>query len=137
MKPTKLTLITKHKTVADHITKLGNYTITAIKDFFNAFQVPTVSKSAIQDGVDSGVIKLIDVRTSSERDAFNIGGIHIPIDEIEDYKDYFCSDFTYVFYCSSGMRSAEAIRMIKSKIPSLKALSLLDGVGEWLDNQAG
>ena len=136
-KANKWPINTNPTPVQENITKLGNYTITAIKDFFSAFQVPTVSKSAIQQGVDAGNTKLVDVRTFQERQAFNIGGIHIPVDEIEDSKDYFCAQFTYVFYCSSGVRSAEAVRTIKSKIPSLKALSLKDGVGEWLNNDAG
>ncbi len=72
----------------------------------------TITSEALKERLDKGEqINLLDVRESSERDEFNIGGRHVPVgkiqamqvDELEDWKDN-----EIVIYCRSGNRSGVA-----------------------------
>lgn len=51
---------------------------------------------------------IIDVRDSSEHSAFNIGGISVPLNGLEDWLSQQVKDAHIVFYCLSGMRSENA-----------------------------
>ncbi|MGL4630765.1 MAG: ThiF family adenylyltransferase [Leadbetterella sp.] len=62
---------------------------------------------------------LIDVRSIQERDLLDIGGHHIPLDELEDYTFGKTEHKMYVFYCSTGKRAKEAVRVFKQKFPKL------------------
>ncbi len=61
-------------------------------------------------------IHLVDVRESHERADFNIGGLHLPlgniqtmqIDELEEFKN----EPIYI-YCRSGNRSGQACLMLE------------------------
>lgn len=73
--------------------------------------------------------EIIDVRTSQEHEQFNIGGINLPAEELQNHSDYIsgCSKPILV-YCQSGKRSTEAVRKIKKSFPEKKVFSLKDGI---------
>ncbi|GAA4160385.1 adenylyltransferase/sulfurtransferase MoeZ [Chryseobacterium ginsenosidimutans] len=73
--------------------------------------------------------EIIDVRTSQEHEQFNIGGINLPVEELQDHSDYISSCSRPVLvYCQSGKRSAEAVRKIKKIFPEKEVFSLKDGI---------
>lgn len=78
---------------------------------------------------EKDLFEIIDVRTSKEHEEFNIGGINIAVDELQNHSDYIsdCSK-SIVMYCLSGKRSAEAVRKIKSIFPEKNVYSLKGGI---------
>ena len=78
----------------------------------------TISVEALKELIDAGEkINLVDVREPHEHADFNIGGILLPlgqvqtlqIDAIEDLKN----EPVYI-YCRSGNRSGQACLMLES-----------------------
>ncbi|MEI7589568.1 MAG: rhodanese-like domain-containing protein [Chitinophagia bacterium] len=77
----------------------------------------TITVEALKAKLDAGEkINLVDVREPHEHAAFNIGGILLPLgqvqmmqlDDIEDLKE----EIVYV-YCRSGNRSGQACLMLE------------------------
>ena len=77
----------------------------------------TITVEALKAKLDAGEkINLVDVREPHEHAAFNIGGILLPLgqvqslqlDDIEDLKE----EVVYV-YCRSGNRSGQACLMLE------------------------
>jgi len=56
---------------------------------------------------------LIDVREDWERQVFNIGGIHIPLSELQERKDEIEKVSPIVFYCEKGIRSQIIIQRLE------------------------
>jgi len=56
---------------------------------------------------------LLDVRSKEERAAFNIGGIHIPLNVLRERFDEIKTDKEIVVYCKSGLRSKKAIHLLQ------------------------
>ena len=59
--------------------------------------------------------QLLDVRTNKERKIHHIGGLHIPLQELETRFSEIPKDKKLVVYCARGFRSREAIRILKEK----------------------
>ena len=74
--------------------------------------------------------ELIDVRTSDEHKFFNIGGKNIPLSEITENLSYLSANKPIVFYCATGQRSAEAVKMIKKRFDA-ELYSLEGGLKGW------
>lgn len=75
-------------------------------------------------------IKLIDVRSNEERALFNIGGLHIPLQDIATRMSELNSNDRIVIYCHSGARSLMAAKMlIEAGFASVK--SLAGGIMAW------
>ena len=77
----------------------------------------TITVEALKAKLDAGEkINLVDVREPHEHEAFNIGGILLPlgqvqtlqIEDIEDLKE----EIVYI-YCRSGNRSGQACLMLE------------------------
>jgi len=77
----------------------------------------TITVEALKAKLDAGEkLNLVDVREPHEHAAFNIGGILLPLgqvqmmqlDDIEDLKE----EIVYV-YCRSGNRSGQACLMLE------------------------
>lgn len=58
---------------------------------------------------------LVDVREDFEREVFNIGGLHIPLGELNTRITEIATDRPVVFYCARGIRSAIAIQRLEEK----------------------
>ena len=59
--------------------------------------------------------ELLDVRTLFERQAFHIGGIHIPLDELHLRLSEIPKHIPLVVYCARGIRSVIAIEKLEAK----------------------
>lgn len=58
---------------------------------------------------------LIDIREKWERDIFNIGGIHIPMNKVLSSLDEIPTDKDVVIYCEKGVRSILTIQRLEEK----------------------
>ena len=95
-----------------------------------------ITAEEVKQRLDSGEkLNLIDVREPHENADFNIGGILIPlgqiqtmqIDEIEDLKDK-----EVILYCRSGNRSGQAA-MFLDAMGFKKTRNLVGGMLAWED----
>ena len=55
---------------------------------------------------------ILDVRTENEFEDFNIGGFHIPLDELEERMGELPNSKPLVVCCATGQRSAKAIELL-------------------------
>lgn len=124
-------LIFDAQTMQSHVIKIGNITKTKITTLTSTSEIPTITATELKKSLIENQFELIDVRTERERDQFDIGGIHIPLDELEENIAQFNNDKPTVFYCSTGKRSAEAVKLIKQKFPDGRAFSLENGLKSW------
>ena len=72
--------------------------------------------------------QLIDVRTEEEHLEFNIGGIHIPLDEIMKRKEEISNSLPVIFYCAKGIRSAIAIQRLTTIFTDSNFYNLSKGI---------
>jgi sulfur-carrier protein adenylyltransferase/sulfurtransferase len=117
-------LIFDAQTLQSRTINIGRTSKTEIKFLSQTEEVPVISI----ENINSVDFELIDVRTLQERDLFDIGGQHIPLEEIEENLDYFKDDKKRVLYCATGRRSAEAVKLIKQRHPGAKVFSLDGGL---------
>ena len=75
-----------------------------------------------------GDFQLVDVRSPAEHREFNIGGILMPLDQLNIYDTAFNMDKPIVCYCATGKRSAEAARLLKGLYPGAAVFSLKNGL---------
>jgi len=72
---------------------------------------------------------LLDVRDDNERLLSNIGGIHIPLDEIEGRIAEIPTDKPLIVYCKSGGRSQMAIDILEGERFQIELINLKNGIG--------
>ncbi len=116
-----------------HIIRIGNSTRTQIKNLAPSVSAPTISAEELKKGLTDNSIDLIDVRTAGEREDFHIGGKHVPAEKVQEHFDKENPHKKTVLYCSSGKRSAEAVKKIKQKHPDANIYSLEGGLKEWME----
>lgn len=121
-------LIFDAQTLQSRVIKTGVSTKTNIKSLDPTTVIPVITMDELKKGLESNRFELIDVRTEQERDLFDIGGRHIPVDEIEENISYFSDANPKVLYCATGKRSGEAVKLIKQKYPEAKVFSLEGGL---------
>lgn len=121
-------LVFDAQTLQSRVIKIGTTTKTDIKSLVQTADVPSITAEDLKPGLAENRFELIDVRTLQERDLFDIGGTHIPVEEIEENIDYFNSDTPKILYCATGKRSAEAVKVIKQKYPDANVFSLEGGL---------
>ncbi len=78
-------------------------------------------------------VTLLDVRSNIERHAFNIGGIHIPLSQLDKRLDELCAYSKVICYCQTGARSLKAADLI-NRSNKTSALSLAGGLSTHLDS---
>jgi rhodanese-related sulfurtransferase len=72
----------------------------------------------------------LDVRTLPERDMASLGGLHIPIQEIENrFSEIPYDKRPLIVYCHHGVRSLYVAQFLKLK--GFDALSLRGGIDSW------
>ncbi|MFB6454813.1 rhodanese-like domain-containing protein [Chitinophaga sp. Hz27] len=78
-----------------------------------------ITAEEVKKRLDAGeTLNLVDVREPHEREEFNIGGIHVPlgqiqmmqIDELEGLEDK-----EVIVYCRSGNRSGQAAMLLETQ----------------------
>ena len=71
---------------------------------------------------------LLDVRTQAEHNEFNIGGLHIPLNELNLRLKEVPQSKNLLVYCKSGMRSKSAIEILQNAGLSNELFSLEGGL---------
>jgi len=71
---------------------------------------------------------LLDVREYYEREDYNIGGIHIPLDELDDRLDEVLIGKPVVVYCETGKRSERAIAILEEELKEGIFINLKNGL---------
>lgn len=119
-------------------------TITVLQDEASACAVPpdepvpTIGARELADLIEAGRAPvLVDVRTPAERDIVSLpgGGIQVDVAQLRDGTGLPAVaglDESAVFYCKSGARSAEAVRLV-ADATGVRARSLDGGVLGWID----
>ena len=72
--------------------------------------------------------ELLDVRTDFERNELNIGGIHIPLNDLPSRFNEIPSKNPIIVYCKSGVRSLHAIDYLKQKGFKNQLINLKGGI---------
>lgn len=121
-------------TLQSRVIKLGNVTKTNITGLEETIEAPTLTVTEAKQGLAGNTLELVDIRTDRERDEIDIGGIHFEADEVDENMEYLTNDRVKVLYCSSGKRSAEAVKAIKQKAPNAKVYSLEGGLKAWFEH---
>jgi len=126
-------LIFDAQTLQSRTIKIGDTTATNITRLMETMAIPVISVAAVKKGLQENSLELVDVRTQSEREDFNIGGQHVPPDRLYPYIEKLDKNVKTVFYCASGKRSAEAVKVIKQKLPDANVFSMEGGLKAWND----
>jgi rhodanese-related sulfurtransferase len=80
--------------------------------------------------LDSKPFNLLDVRRDDETLIASLGGIHIPLHELEArYQELPKDKLPLIVYCHAGVRSLYATQFLK--LHGFDALSLRGGIEEW------
>lgn len=77
-------------------------------------------------------VQLIDVRQPEEHQSYNIGGISIPLSDIENAVKLISKEKITILYCQSGSRSLEALRVLMRLDDYKNLFSLQGGIKAWL-----
>jgi len=115
-------------TLQSRIIRIGSVTKTNIKSLQETISISTITKGELENNPEK--YELIDVRTIQEHDLSNIGGKNIPLDELEESIASFNKSSPIVFYCATGKRSAEAVKLVKGVYPDAEVYSLESGIGD-------
>ena len=84
-----------------------------------------ITKNELENNLNS--YNLLDVREDCERDQYHIGGIHIPLGELDSRKLELPVDKDIVVYCKAGVRSKIAIKKLQEYFPK-KLFNLKNGL---------
>jgi adenylyltransferase/sulfurtransferase len=79
---------------------------------------------------------LIDVRESFEREHFNIGGLHIPMQTVFERIDDIPKDKKVVLYCQKGIRSMIVIQRLSERYGYQNLINLQGGMEAWLKTKS-
>lgn len=64
---------------------------------------------------NAGDYVLIDVREAWERELYNIGGLHLPMDELFKKASELPKNKEIILYCEKGIRSVIAIQRLEAQ----------------------
>jgi adenylyltransferase/sulfurtransferase len=85
-------------------------------------------KQALENGED---LFLLDVREEEEHEAFHIGGMLVPLDELATSMSKLPRHKTLVVYCKRGIRSAIAIQRLEGRQFEGRLVNLKGGLEAW------
>lgn len=91
--------------------------------------LPHELKQLMQEGDN---FQLIDVREFTEREAENIGGDFIPLNELMSNIQKIAIDRPVIFYCKVGLRSHIAIQRLQEKQAFDNLYNLKGGITAYL-----
>lgn len=74
---------------------------------------------------------LIDVREPFENEAYNIGGLLIPMNTVFDNLSQIPKEKPVVIYCAKGIRSMIVIQRLEEKFGYSNLLNLSGGIHAW------
>ena len=94
--------------------------------------VKTISVQELKEWNDEGKdFQLIDVRETYEYDICNLDGELVPLNSILNYKEKIAKNKPVVVYCRSGVRSANAIKVLQNQFGFDNLLNLEGGILAW------
>ncbi|PCJ81068.1 MAG: NADH oxidase [Bacteroidetes bacterium] len=93
----------------------------------NIIEVKTLNKWR----KDNIVHQLIDVRESWEVEVGNMGGIHIPMNELLESIELVRRDIPVVVHCKSGARSAAVVHHLTIQLGYENVYDLRGGIIAW------
>ena len=126
-------LIMDALTLESRVIKIGKKSRVSISALPASSEIPVIEVDELKKSLEKEEYELIDVRNEHERAAFHIGGKHIPLHLLEAELSVLPADKPVLFYCASGKRSGEAVRLTKLKFPGAKLFSLKGGMKAWLE----
>lgn len=110
-----------------HTFKIGNVSRTSITALPQTQTVPCITAAAWAAAEPDAYV-LVDVRNANEWAEFHLGGLHIPLAELGQRWTEIPDQQSVLFYCASGKRSAEAVKMWQRLRPDVAAFSLEGGI---------
>ena len=120
-------LVLNAQTMQSRIVKLGATTRTIIEALPATITPQVISAEELKEKISD--YQLVDVRTAEEHSLYNIGGLHIPLQELASAE--IDAGLPIVCYCASGRRSLEAVKILSAKYPGAKLYSLQGGLDAW------
>jgi adenylyltransferase/sulfurtransferase len=107
-----------------------NQRITELSNYDELCGVAPASIDAVELNrwVEFDSVQIIDVREENEFEAYNIGGLNIPFDEVADNLNLLDKSKKIVVVCHTGLRAQKAIDLIKSEYPELTLFNLKGGI---------
>lgn len=117
-------LVVDAQTMQSRLMKLGYATRVTISSLPQKQPVREITTEELNAAFDRYL--LIDVRSAEERSSYNIGGVHIPLQDI--HAADITTDKPIVCYCATGKRSVEAAKLIQKNLPQAEVFSLKGGV---------
>ncbi len=92
----------------------------------------SITVSELKQRIGSGEkLQLIDVRESWEHQSFNIGGLHIPMQDVADNTKLIEKDVPVIFYCEKGIRSQIIIQRLQRGFQFTNLVNLAGGMEAW------
>jgi molybdopterin/thiamine biosynthesis adenylyltransferase/rhodanese-related sulfurtransferase len=116
------------QTLQSRIINICKTSQASIKQLKPTVKVETISVDEFQDGIENNSYQIVDVRSVEERKERSLGGVHIPMELLQQELTKINNDKPIVFYCASGLRSKEAVKIYKRIRPEGKAFSLEGGI---------
>lgn len=92
-------------------------------------QITTAELKALLESGDERIV-LVDVREGWEREAFNIGGMHIPMGDLPARYREIPMDKEVIVYCDKGIRSTIAIQRLEAS-GFTNLINLSGGMKAW------
>lgn len=115
----------------------NNKRITELIDYeefcgLKSEKMNTISVEELNEMIKKGEeFHLIDVREKYEYDASNLGGVHIPMNQIESRVGEIPKEGKVIMQCRSGQRSAVAIQHLENKYGYNNLINLEGGILDW------
>ena len=98
-----------------------------------SLSAPSISAVEFSQWCKRSDVLLIDVRDKNEREAFHLGGEHIPLDQINISSSDIMENKTVILYCQSGVRSQQACQLLRNK--NINAFSVEGGITQIICHQ--
>ena len=90
-----------------------------------------ISPKELKNALQKKNLTLLDVRKTIERDTFHMGGIHIPLHQLEDQLESLKDIESIIVYCQVGQRSSIATKILLEKFPDKNIKNLTGGIAAW------
>ncbi|MCB0687817.1 MAG: rhodanese-like domain-containing protein [Saprospiraceae bacterium] len=91
--------------------------------------IKQISRAELKEWQEEGkLFQLVDVREEEEHQHHNIGGLLIPLSELNLNLDKLNLDRPVVFYCRKGIRSQLAIQRLHKRFPEAEFYNLERGI---------
>lgn len=91
-----------------------------------------IDVSNLKTWIDQGKdFQLVDCREDFEYEMGNIGGYHIPLNQIVEKVDLIEKGKDVVIHCRSGKRSGMAVRELESRFNLSNLYNLTGGILAW------